>query len=223
MKTRTLFLSLLILCVYSLATAQTPERPQADAPAAQKSDNDNSEYHQLIERVKHGDMTVDFIRVRDLFAERLCDDKFKTESPDREAAVAAFEAKDYSKFVGLVEGVLDYEFVHLGLHRAAEDAYRKLNNQPKADFHKAVADKLLNALLTSGDGKTTPTAYRVLTIREEYFIMNQLGYKVNMQALLTQNDKAYDLLSGHDTKTGKEVSVYFDISSFFGGCERRKK
>jgi hypothetical protein len=31
--------------------------------------------------------------------------------------------------------------------------------------------------------------------------------------------KAYDVLSGRDSKTDKEVSVYFDISSFFGGCK----
>jgi hypothetical protein len=220
MKKRILSTFLLLLAACYLTTAQTPDTPRANTADPQKTESDNSEYHQLVERVKHGDMKVDFIRLRDVFAQRLCDDKVKTESPDRAAFVAAFEAKEYAKAVELVEGVLDYEFVHLGLHRAAEDAYRQLNNQTKADFHKAVADKLLNALLTSGDGKTAETAYRVLTIREEYFIMNQLGYKVSMQALIVEKDKAYDLLSGRDAKTDKEVSLYFDISSFFGGCKR---
>lgn len=217
-----LFSLLLLAGLCCTVTAQTPQKAQVDA-SAEKSDRDNSEYYQLVERAKRGDMNVDFVRLRDLFAERLCDDKVKTQSPEREATVAAFEAKDYSKFVGLIEGVLDFEFVHLGLHRAAADAYRELNNQPKAHFHKAVAEKLLNALLTSGDGKTAPTAYRVLTIKEEYFIMNELGYIVRSQALVSEKDKMYDVLSGHDPKTDKTVSVYFDISSFFGGCRRTKK
>lgn len=223
MNSRLVFLLLLLLCVCSAATGQTPKKPPTATPIAPKVENDKSTYPQLVERVKRGDTDVDFVRLRDSYAEWLCDDKAETDAPNRDAMVAAFDAKDYAKAVELVEGVLDYEFVNLGLHRAAEDAYRKLNNQPKADFHKGIADKLLNALLTSGDGKTAQTAYRVLTVREEYFIMNQLGYKVNMQALLAQNDKPYDLLSGKDAKTGKEVAVYFDISSFFGGCGRTNK
>jgi hypothetical protein len=223
MKNLILCLFLLLLGVSYPATAQTPEKPPAETQTAQKTEGDNSEYRQLVERVKRGDKEVDFIRLRFAFAEWLCDYKGKTEAPNREAMVAAFKAEDFAKAVELVEVVLDYEFVQLGLHRAAADAYQKLKNQPKADFHTAVADKLLNALLTSGDGKTAETAYRVLTIREEYFVMKQLGYRVTMQALVTTTDKAYDVLSGHDDKTNKDVSVYFDISSFFGGCKRTKK
>lgn len=222
MKTRVLFLTLLLLSVSAFAIGQTPDKPQSAPPTSQKTESDTSEYRQLTERAKRGDADVDFVRLRDAYALWLCSDA-QQESPNRDAAVAAFEAKDNAKFVELVEEVLDYEFVHVGLHRAAEDAYRKLNNQTKADFHKNIAEKLINAMLTSGDGKTEKTAYRVLTISEEYFIMNQLGYNVNMQALLSKDGKAYDLLSGQDKKTKKDVSVFFDISSFFGGCERAKK
>jgi hypothetical protein len=213
----------ILLCVCSLASAQTPEKPQAATPAALTVGKAGAEYHQLVERAKKGDLGVDFVRMRDLFSEWSCEDNAQTDAPNREAMIAAFEANDYAKAAELVEGVLDYEFVHLGLHRAAEDAYRKLNNQAKADFHKAVADKLLNALLTAGDGKTAATAYRVLSVREEYFIMNELGYKVTIQMLASENGKPYDILSGRDKKTDKEVSVYFDIGSFFGNCKYRKK
>jgi hypothetical protein len=125
--------------------------------------------------------------------------------------------------VELVEVVLDYEFVHLGLHRAAEDAYRALGIQSKADFHKNVAEKLLKALMTSGDGLTPESAYRVLTIQEEYFIMDQMNYAVRGQALVSKKDRIYDVLYGEDKKTGKDVSLYFDISNFFGGCSRVKE
>jgi hypothetical protein len=116
--------------------------------------------------------------------------------------------------------VLDYEFVNRGLHLATEDAYRKIGNGAKADVHKNVAEKLLRALLASGDGKSAETAYHVLSIGEEYFIMRQFGYTVSSQSLLMVKDRPYDLLNGKDPKTGKDVSVYFDISSFFGGCDK---
>jgi hypothetical protein len=52
--------------------------------------------------------------------------------------------------------------------------------------------------------------------------MKQLGYVVSEQALVQENDRTYDVLSGKD-KTGKSGSFYFNISRFFGGCQRHKK
>lgn len=214
---------LLLLCLCPPGNAQTPDRVQSRPAATQNGGKDDSEYRQLVERVKRGDMDVDFVRLRTSFGEWLCNENVQTEAPNREAMVTAFNENDYAKAVALAEVVLDYEFVQLGVHRASADAYRKLENKARADFHQAVAEKLLNALLTSGNGKTAETAYRVLTIREEYFIMNELGFKVTSQALMSANGKAYDVLSGRDSKTDKSVSVYFDISSFFGGCKKSKK
>jgi hypothetical protein len=211
---------LLLLWVSPVIMGQLPEQATPASPVSQQEGRkDQSEYRQLVERVKQGDQTVDFVRLRAAYAKWQCDKTVNTDSPNRDAMVAAFNEKNYAKAVDLVEAVLDFEFPHVGLHRAAEEAYRELNNQSKADLHKTIADKLVNALLASGDGKTAETAYQVLTIREEYFIMNQLGYKVSSQALMSGRGKSYDVLSGRDSKTNKEVSVYFDISSFFGGCK----
>jgi len=216
---------LALLCV-SVACpslwAQTPEKPESDT-AKQSAPLDDSLYRKLVDRIKGGDLTVDFVQLRDSFGAWLCNEKVKTDAPNRAAMVSAFEKKDYAKAVELVEPVLDYEFVHIGLHRAAAEAYGNLGLAQKADFHKNIAEKLQKALLSSGDGKTPETAFRVLTVREEYVIMNELGYEVQMQALLAIKGKSYDRLSGKDKKTDQAVSVYFDISSFFGGCERVRK
>jgi hypothetical protein len=198
---------------------QTAEKPAGKDPQDQTLAEFNTRYHQLVQRVKSGDASVDFIEMRDAFAEWLCDDRMQADSPNRDAMVKAFDDKNYVKAVELVEVILDNEFVHLGLHRAAADAYQELGNKTKADFHKNIADRLLHALMRSGDGKTAQSAYRVLTIKEEYFVMNELGYGVSGQALMSENNKPYDVLFGRDKK-GKSVSIYFDISSFFGGCKR---
>jgi Domain of unknown function (DUF4919) len=218
------FGAFLCMCVSCFAvSAQPVAGGQPKSVNNQSPGHDQSLYRQLVERVKGGDMNIDFILLRDSFGDWLCNEKVNTDAPGRNAMVEAFNDKNYAKAVELVEVVLDYEFVHLGLHRAAEDAYRKLGKQSKADFHKDVAEKLLQALMTSGDGKTAESAYRVLTIKEEYFIMNERGYEVHGQALLLENNKSYDVLYGKDKKTGKDVSIYFDISSFFGGCRIKDK
>ena len=183
-------------------------------------------YRQLVERVKKGDTTVDFVQLRQAYADWVRDSKNETDAPDRDAMVKAFEKEDYAKAVTLVEIVLDYEFLHTGLHGAAEDAYRKLGNEAKASFHREVKEKLIQALLNTGDGKTPATAYRVLSVKEEYLIMRQLNYMKDgnfmSQALMSIDGKPYDVLTGIDPKTGQRIEVYFDISHFFGGHKKTK-
>jgi hypothetical protein len=208
----------LILLCWLLSAAQDPPAPAVKDEA--------HAYFLLVERVRNGDPKVDFVQLRDAFIDWRCDKTAKANpEADRKNMVEAFEKQDYAKAAELVEPVLVYEFVNRELHLAAENAYRQIGNQQKADQHKEIAEKLLAALLASGDGKKAETAYRVLSIREEYQIMNQLGYTVQSQALVTPTTEggAYDVLSGIDTKTKKEVSRYFDISSFFGGCRLRQK
>ena len=223
---RRIALSVVVLtCLWGLsAAAQVQDQKQQSKDENKLSfDQDTSLYHQLVQRAKSGDQAVNFVQLRDAFGEWLCNDKVNTHAPNRDAMVQAFESKNYAKAAELIEIVLDYEFVNRELHLAAEDAYRQVGNQAKADFHKTIAHKLLHAVLTSGDGKTPETAYRVLDVSEEYFVMRTLGYTAGSQVLASKSNRAYDILNGHEVDTGKTVSVYFDISSFFGGCERLRR
>ena len=211
MKATQLQLILLALVISGLGFVCQAQEPTS---AKTKPTDKPATYSELVQRVKGGDLNVDFVALRDAYALWLCVEE-KTDAPNRDAMVEAFEKKDYGKAANLIESVLDYEFVNRGLHRAAEDAYQQLNDQTKADFHKTIAHKLYHAMMNSGTGKTEDTAYRVLSVREEYMIMNELGYDVHGQALLGSNNKHFDLLMGKDSRTGKEVKVYFDITSFF--------
>ncbi|HEX2641208.1 MAG TPA: DUF4919 domain-containing protein, partial [Pyrinomonadaceae bacterium] len=215
MKNLTRSLLLCALCVLSIGVidAQTPK--SSDSSTLQNVRT--SEYKELVEKVKGGDLSIDFVRLRAAFLDWANDECNQTDAPDRDQMVKAFEAKQYLKAAELAEAVLDYEFVNRGLHLAAAAAYKEINNPDKEKFHQDVAQKLLDALLRSGDGKTAKTAIKVHTIREEYQVMKELGYTVSSQSLVF--DKQYgsfDVLDGKD-KDGKAVSMYFDINSFFGG------
>lgn len=140
------------------------------------------------------------------------------EAPNRDAMVEAFKQKNYKRAVELAEVVLDYEFTNRRLHLAPANAYKELRETEKADLHRKHAANILNALLRTGDGESVQTAYCVQSINEEYIIMQHFGYKVTMQAYIISNGSDYDLLSGKDDKTGKDVRLYFDISGFFTRC-----
>ena len=205
---------LFLLCCLPVA-AQRPPEPSTQQPTAQPTPQ-LDRYRTLVNRAKDGDSSVDFAMMRDAYLEWLDDDKNKTDAPNRDQMVEAFKSKAYDKAVALAEVVLDYEYVNRGLHLAVADAYHQLGDETKANFHRDIAQKLLQALLSTGDGKSMKTAYRVMSVSEEYLIMRELGYELHSQALLSGTDGAYDELMGVDKKTGKKVDIYFNISSFFG-------
>ena len=73
------------------------------------------------------------------------------------------------------------------------------------------------AAIQSGElGATQETAIKVRSVREEYQILNELGLKMQKQALSLDGRKAYDVLTVIDPETGVERQLWFDVSSFFG-------
>lgn len=74
-------------------------------------------------------------------------------------------------------------------------------------------DEFLRTIFSSGDGKSPATAYWVLTISEEYYIIDRLGYKHKNHALQTVAGKKIDVLKTVGEK-GDERTFYFDVSHF---------
>lgn len=76
-------------------------------------------------------------------------------------------------------------------------------------------NRLVDVIMSSGDGKSAATALKVMNVRDEYDILEVLGLKFERQALIFENDKPYDVMSVAENEYGID-KVYFDISSFFG-------
>ena len=79
---------------------------------------------------------------------------------------------------------------------------------------QAETDRVVRAIITSGDGKSPETAFVVGgSIGAEYQILQFMGIKSNSQALLTIRGCSFDRLSGGDLDTGELREVYFKLGS----------
>ena len=214
--------TLISLCVGFLIAVQyvVPNYAQ-EAHQLPKFDESNAhyiKYRDLVNRVKNNDFEIDFVGLIAAASDWDISAKYSNKAPNRKLMVDAFEAKDYRKSAELAEMVLEYEFTNISLHNAIANAYLELGKPNKAEFHKKVAEKLLEALLSTGDGKGFETAYCVQGINEEYMIMKHFGYKVSQQAAIGGNRSTYDALTGENSKTGETATLLFDISGFFTRC-----
>ncbi len=102
-------------------------------------------------------------------------------------------------------------FAALAMH--TENTQDKAELEGLAKKHKALAEGLLQPILKSGDGKTPETAYRVISIPEEYMTLSYLGYYVTSQIALNVDNKFYDVMVVKN-QSGEEQRFYFDVSEF---------
>jgi hypothetical protein len=197
-----LILSIPYLAAAALALASAAN-PNADAP-----------YLELVEKVKAGDLSIDFRALRLACAKAdHCD--AHGDSQELIAMRRAIQSHDYKPAIKSAEKLIAAGFPNIEAHAVCAQAYEALKEPDKAKFHHDVTSALIRSILSTGDGKTKETAFEVIGTQEEYLIASVLGLPRPMSQSLITGPHNYDLLEVDDPKTGKNVSLYFNIDAFF--------
>lgn len=172
-------------------------------------------YESLLERVKKSDKSVDFQEVRMAYTETKSYSPYGGDRESRNAMFAAIEAKEYAKVLESATKILKSNYMDLNGHFGAFVANNHLGHAEQAGYHLFVFDGLLNSIQNSGDGKTTETAFVVISTDEEYVLLNYLGLRTTQQALINDKGHSYDLMTALDPKTNQSVKYYFNIDKPF--------
>ena len=184
------------------------------APSASRgAEQDDATYRTLLERVKEGDLTIDFRALR--FA---CMKASHCEPTGSLADLTAMSVEDPRKVVAVAEKLVEDGFVNLEAHATAAGAYTQLNNAEKANTHFAITLALMASIMRSRDGKTKASAYEVICDREEYSVLSALGLSYlppgASTTLVKDGAHSYEKWDTQNLKTGQKVVVYFNIDAF---------
>jgi len=209
-KSVVLFLTVTVSAFTGLAQTQpaTPALPEASQATKQEQPSD---YASLLARVKSGDLTIDFKHLRFSWIDSPERHKAKDTDEEKKTMFVALNSKDYKNVIKNGDVVLEQEFVDMDAHFAEFIAYRELQDKPKADFHQAVFAALLRSITGNGDGKSTKTAYAVISVHEEYVVLRTMGLQPSKQSVLNENGHSYDRLETQSRETGATVVVYFNV------------
>jgi len=170
-----------------------------------------SEYSTLLARVKSGDLSIDFKQLRFSYMESPERHQAKDTDEQKKAMFEALKKKDYAKAVHNADVVLEQEFIDLDAHRVEQIACEGLQDEQKARFHEAVARGLLKSILDSGDGKSAATAYVVISVHEEYIVLQVLGLRPSGQSVVHLDGHSYDVLETKKQDSGAGVKLYFNV------------
>lgn len=127
---------------------------------------------------------------------------------EREMVIAASRAKDYKKAFELSERWLAKCPVDADIHGVRAAAATALGDIKSYIHHLYFAYGLMQSVTSSGDGYTPKTAFKVISVSEEYSILREFGAEMTEQALIEGPcDKMTCKLP-----SGKTVIFYFDVS-----------
>jgi hypothetical protein len=183
------------------AYAQEPQAPKA------------FDYQSELHRLKTGDTSIDFTRLRLAFAKTKDFSPYSMDERElRGKAAKALNAKDFKGALELAEKILAINYLYPDAHMIAMIAESKLGHDERAAFHRKVLSGLFNSICEPDQGTTQSKPCKVIAVDEEYFVLQALGLQFKEQALITCAGNPCDRMTATDAESGKEVQMYFDVS-----------
>ncbi len=189
--------------------AQAPQQPGAPT------------YDELVARAKTGDANVDYLALRNAYAESPHYDPYGSKLRELENEMfEAYRRADCAAVIAKAESILAVNFVHLDAHVVASLCHGKLGNEAAMRSERRIGRGLIDSILQSGDGKSEGTAFVVIEVAEEYSLMRALGLRPSNQALIHAQGHSYDRFDTQSNATGQEVVVFFNIDRPLAVLER---
>jgi len=123
----------------------------------------------------------------------------------------AYQHRDLKVALSEADKVLDQNYTDIGANVIADLAYSDLKDQVHARFHRMLAREFLLSIFRSGDGNSPATAYQIVSVPEEYAVLNARQVVFEKQTYQTSNGQFFDKLVGFDPLHNRHVSIYFNV------------
>ncbi len=176
-----------------------------------KNSNSDSIYNELVSQIKNGSKDVDFTELRMAYANSSFYDPYGKNNDVEKSMRRAYNDGDYEGVVRYAKELIEDNFLDIDSHVFCGMAYKKMGDNEKRNYHGFIALGLLDSIIGSGDGKTPETAFKVISVAEEYALLDMRGLKTSTQWLLEENGHEYDKLEAEDIDTGEKVTLYFNV------------
>jgi tetratricopeptide (TPR) repeat protein len=118
----------------------------------------------------------------------------------------------------ILRNLLRVHFANPQTHALLRRVYMQKGRSEEASHELKIFSGLLDAILSTGDGKTPETSFLVQSISEEYVVALRLNCENKGHELRKIKGRMYDVLT---LSCGRwwwnRRTVYFDISAFYSG------
>jgi Domain of unknown function (DUF4919) len=182
----------------------------------------HDKYSKLVKQLEAGQTNINYTEFRESFLES---EQFKAASkqkPDlstlRKEMHELMRKSKYAEIIDITKKMLSIDYTDMEAHKILHQTYKILGDAANSKKYHDIEFGLLNSIIKKGDGKTCQTAWPVVQINEEYFILQMLGAKLQTQSI----DNTGGLCDKMEVHTGEgNKTYYFGISKVFKGYNRQ--
>lgn len=200
---------LLLTLLFSSSTCS-----QAETSNGIALPNFNDKYSAYVRKLESGKTDIDYRDFRNSFLEsRQFEVKGEKQSQYdnlKKEVSAQIDQSNYQGVIKATKAMLSIDYTSMFAHKYLQQTYKILGDTVNRDKYHDIEFGLLKSITTNGDGKTCETAWHVVQIEEEYFILAMMGVDLKQQSLAHSNGNAYDKMdvtTNHGDKT-----YYFEIN-----------
>jgi hypothetical protein len=172
---------------------------------------ETTDYYTLVKMLKSNNRAVDFKTLRLGYTKTPDYNPYNDDSGKRNAMFEALGNKKYEEAAQQAESILEKNHTDLEAHFVCRIAYRERGNSERYDYHQFILKGLVDSITGSNDGKTPETAFVVIAVQEEYFVLNIFGFKTLKSSLQNANGHDYDKMEVEHKKTGEKAVFYFNV------------
>ncbi|MBN9544125.1 MAG: DUF4919 domain-containing protein [Alphaproteobacteria bacterium] len=179
-------------------------------PVAARADP-AGDYAALITAAKDGDPGTDYTAMRQAYAMIADYDPFgdKTNALMRDGQ-AAYVAKDCKTALEKFKAAIALNFTLSDAHALSADCLEQAGDKAGEAREEAIAQGLFNSLISSGDGNSPATAFRIVTMHEEGVILAVAGVNGTKKTVITTDQGPVEKIDITDQQTGKKGAVFFN-------------
>jgi hypothetical protein len=179
-------------------------------------------YSGFIKQLEAGQTDINYKAFRESFIES---EQFKIASKKsnefdslKKEMYSLMNKKSYQEIISVTKKMLSIDYTSMIAHKILRQTYNIIGDTVNAAKYKTIQFGLLNSIVKNGDGKSCATAWPVIQIEEEYFILQMVS------AILLKQGTDYtggvcDKLEVK-TEEGDKKTYYFEISKVFEGYKK---
>jgi hypothetical protein len=127
--------------------------------------------------------------------------------PERKKIQEAYRAGEMERVLSLSDAWLKRLPIDADVHLMVAMCYKEKADLAGMCQHLNMFYGLLGSIASGGDGLSEATAFKVVSLDEEYSLIQEIGGKVKSQKLVGKFDKLEV-----ERRGGKTLTLYFDVS-----------
>ena len=121
----------------------------------------------------------------------------------------AYKAGEVDKVIQLADAWLKKCPIDADTHLRVAMCFKEKGDLPSYTYHLCVFYGLLQSITAGGDGLTPATAFKVVSIQEEYSLIQEIGGELQKQSLV---GGACDKMDITRNKGATTLTLYFNVA-----------